>query len=49
MTGTLGVLLKGKNLGYLDKVEPIINEMQLKGIYVSNKVREMCLHMANEL
>ncbi len=48
VTGTLGVLLKAKSSGYIDKVEPIINEMQSQGIYISDKVREMCLRMANE-
>ena len=48
VTGTLGVLLKAKREGYLEKVEPIMNELIRDGLYISNTVRQYVLNQAGE-
>ena len=49
VTGTLGVLLRTKKEGYIDLIEPIINELINDGLYVSDVVREYVLKEAGEL
>ena len=48
VTGTLGVLLKAKREGYLDKVEPVINELIHDGLFVSDTVKRYVLKEAGE-
>ena len=48
VTGTLGVLLKAKREGYLEKVEPIMNEMILDGLFISDTVKRYVLKEAGE-
>ena len=48
VTGTLGVLLKAKREGYLDKVEPVINELIHDGLFVSDTVKRFVLKEAGE-
>lgn len=49
VTGTLGVLLRTKKEGYIDLIEPIINELINDGLYVSDVVREYVLKEAGKL
>lgn len=43
VTGTLGVLIKAKNDGYISELKPLLKEMVTKNIYLSDKVIQMCL------
>ncbi len=48
VTGTLGVLLKAKREGYLEKVEPVINELLCDGLFISDTVKGYVLREAGE-
>ena len=48
VTGTLGVLLKAKREGYLEKVEPVINELLRDGLFISDTVKSYVLREAGE-
>lgn len=48
VTGTLGVLLKAKKEGHLDKVEPVLNELICDGFFISDTVRRYALREAGE-
>lgn len=38
VTGTLGVLVKAKQKGYIDELKPILQRMVEKGIYISQSL-----------
>ena len=48
VTGTLGILLKSKKEGYLEMVEPIMNELILDGLFISDTVKGYVLKEAGE-
>ena len=48
VTGTLGILLKAKKEGYLEKVEPIMNELILDGLFISDTVKRYVIKEAGE-
>lgn len=48
VTGTLGVLIKAKQLGYICELKPIIQEMVEKNIYISEKIMRLCLKQVDE-
>lgn len=48
VTGTLGVLLKAKREGYLEKVEPVINELIRDGLFISDTIKEYVMTEAGE-
>ena len=48
VTGTLGILMKAKELGLIDKVGPLLDEMQQKGIWMSKQLKEKILKRAKE-
>ena len=48
VTGTLGVLLKAKREGYLEKVEPIMNELLRDGFFINDIVKMYALKEAGE-
>ena len=48
VTGTLGILLKAKKEGYLEKMEPIMNELILDGLFISDTVKGYVLKEAGE-
>ena len=48
ITGSLGVLLKAKNTGYDINIAKAIHNMKQKGIFISDKLAEKALKMANE-
>jgi predicted nucleic acid-binding protein len=39
VTGTIGILIKAKEIGLVEKISPLLDEMQKKGIWISNKLR----------
>jgi len=48
LTGTLGVLLRAKAQGHIDKVRPWIGELQKGGIHLSDFLVEEALQLAEE-
>lgn len=49
VTGTLGVILKAKEKGIIERVKPLIDALIQNGIYIGSKVYEDVLRMAAEL
>jgi predicted nucleic acid-binding protein len=49
VTGTLGVLLKAKKLGYITSIQPLIDKLLTKNIYIGNSIIQFCLKEAGEL
>ena len=48
VTGTLGILIKAKQKGYINELKPILEEMVEKHIYLSDKLIKMCLERVGE-
>lgn len=48
VTGTLGVLIKAKQKGYIHELKPILQRMTDKGIYISKNLIELCLKQVGE-
>jgi predicted nucleic acid-binding protein len=48
VTGTIGVLLKAKELGFIEKIKPLINQMIDCGIWLNKKLIDKILNIANE-
>ena len=48
VTGTIGILLKAKENGIIDKIKPILNELSHKGIWLSEKLIKQTLTKASE-
>jgi predicted nucleic acid-binding protein len=48
-TGTLGILLKGKEIGVLPVIRPVLDKIQKTNFRFSNKVFSEILKEANEL
>ena len=48
VTGTLGVLIKAKQEGYINELKPILNQMSENGIYISQSLMELCLLQVGE-
>lgn len=48
VTGTLGVLLKAKKSGFISELKPLLYELKVKGIWLSNNLIEKVLNLANE-
>jgi predicted nucleic acid-binding protein len=49
VTGTLGVLIKAKQKGYVKELKPILYRMVENGIYISQDLMELCLKQVEEL
>lgn len=49
VTGTLGILIKAKQEGYVYELKPILRQMVENGIYISPKLIEMCLKQVGEV
>jgi predicted nucleic acid-binding protein len=47
-TGTLGVLVKAKQSGYLSAVAPIINMLRSKGMWLTDKIISDVLRLSGE-
>lgn len=48
VTGTLGVLLKAKQKGLIEKIKPLLFEMKRNGFYIDAKLELMVLEQAGE-
>lgn len=48
VTGTLGILIKAKQEGYVYELKPILYQMVKNGIYISPKLIEVCLRQVGE-
>jgi predicted nucleic acid-binding protein len=48
VTGTIGILIKAKEIGLIEKISPLLDEMQKKGIWINNKLKEKILAKVNE-
>ena len=49
LTGTIGILIKAKENGYISAVMPIVNEMEHEGIYFSEKLKEQIARISREI
>jgi predicted nucleic acid-binding protein len=47
-TGTLGVLIKAKQSGYLPAIAPVISALQSRGMWLSEAIIQKALHLAGE-
>lgn len=48
VTGTLGVLLKAKQEGFVEKIRPLLSKMKRNGFYIDSRVEAMVLEQADE-
>ena len=48
VTGTLGVLIKAKQKGYINELRPMLQRMVESGIYLSQSLIELCLKQVGE-
>ena len=48
VTGTLGVLLKGKQAGYIREIKPLLDKLIATGFYVKPEIMQYVLEEANE-
>lgn len=48
VTGTLGVLIKAKQEGYVDELKPLLYQMVKNGIYITQNLIELCLKQVGE-
>jgi hypothetical protein len=48
LTGTIGVLLLGKERGFVDAVKPLLDVLQEAGLYLSSELIEEAIHIAGE-
>ena len=48
VTGTLGVLVKAKQLNYIEKVKPLMDALIANGFFVTRNVYSMVLEQAGE-
>jgi len=48
VTGTLGVLLKGKHDGYIREIKPLLDKLIYSGFYVKPEIMQYVLEEANE-
>ena len=47
-TGTMGVLLRAKREGHIEKVKPIVDRLIADGLFISSTVKEYVLSQAGE-
>lgn len=47
-TGTIGIVIKAKEAGYLQAVKPVINDLRGAGLWLSNELVAMILAQAGE-
>lgn len=48
VTGTIGILLKSKERGYVSEIRPLLDELLSKGIYIDDNLYGIALKIANE-
>ena len=49
LTGSIGILIKAKNHGYLPSMKNAIFEMKNKGVYLSDQIIQFALKHTNEI
>jgi predicted nucleic acid-binding protein len=49
ITGTIGVLLKAKSEGLIDRIKPLLNELIEMDIWISDKLKNEILEIAREI
>ena len=49
LTGTLGILLKAKELNYIENISSLITQLKDKGTWINPKLANKVLELANEL
>lgn len=48
VTGTVGILLKAKQLGYITELKPLLLELRAKNVWLSDSFIEQILKLADE-
>ena len=48
VTGTIGILLKAKQLGHITELKPLLFELRTKNVWLSDSFIENALKLANE-
>lgn len=48
VTGTLGILLKAKHQGIVEKVSPLLSKMKQNGFHIDSRVEAFVLEQAGE-
>src|SRR5699024_8316543 len=48
ITGTLGILLKAKKTGHIEKIKPLLFDLKNKGVWLNEKLIDNILILANE-
>lgn len=48
VTGTIGILIKAKSEGLIEKLEPMLNELRDKEVWISEKLKREILKKAGE-
>jgi uncharacterized protein len=48
-TGTLGILIRAKEMGYVNQVQLVIQQLQAQGMWITQPVIETILRLAGEL
>jgi predicted nucleic acid-binding protein len=48
ITGSLGILLRGKKLKYIHSIKPVLDSMIARGIWISRELYERVLFEAGE-
>jgi len=46
--GSLGILIKAKEEGYIDKIKPLLEKIMLSEVYISDKLIIKVLEICNE-
>jgi predicted nucleic acid-binding protein len=49
ITGTIGVLIKAKKAGFIKTLEPILDELTTKNVWISEKLKHEVLIKVNEI
>ena len=49
ITGTVGLLLKAKKDGLIDKIKPLLNQLNDAGFHVGGSLYQNALRLANEI
>ena len=48
VTGTIGVLIKAKEMGLINKISPLLDDLQRRGIWISDKLIKNILKIVKE-
>ncbi len=48
VTGTIGILVKAKNLGRISEIKPLLYDLRAKGVWLSQTLIDSILQMVKE-